>query len=134
MKKLIAFLICLSLVLALAGCVTAKPLQEDQLPGTTEAATAKTFTVTVVHADGSEKKFDYETTDKVLGDYLESQGLIESEGADDGMFHTVNGEKADWNENQSYWSFYIGEEYAMTGIYATDITDGSSYKLVYTIG
>lgn len=134
MKKLIAFLICLSLVLALAGCVTAKPLQEDQLPGTTEAATAKTFTVTVVHADGSEKKFDYETTDKVLGDYLESQGLIESEGADDGMFHTVDGEKADWNENQSYWGFYIGEEYAMTGIYATDITDGSSYKLVYTIG
>ena len=134
MKKLIAFLICLSLVLALAGCVTAKPLQEDQLPGTTEAATAKKFTVTVVHADGSEKKFDYETTDKILGDYLETQGLIESEGADDGMFHTVDGEKADWNENQSYWGFYIGEEYAMTGIYATDITDGAAYKLVYTIG
>lgn len=131
MKKLIAFLICLSLILSLAGCVSKLP--QEQLPGT-DAATAKTFTVTVVHADGSEKKFDYETTDKVLGDYLESQGLIESEGADDGMFHTVDGEKADWNENQSYWGFYIGEEYAMTGIYATDITDGSSYKLVYTIG
>ena len=91
------------------------------------------FTVTVVHADGNEKAFSYTTDAEKLGAFLEEQGLIESEGADDGMFHTVDGEKADWNENQSYWAFYIGEDYAMTGIYDTTIED-AAYRLVYTIG
>ena len=95
---------------------------------------AKTITVTVIHSDGTEKAFSYTTAQTNLGAFLESEGLIASEGADDGMFHTVDGEKADWNVNQSYWSFYLGEEYAVTGIYATDIVDGAAYKLVYTIG
>lgn len=95
---------------------------------------AKTITVTVIHSDGTEKTFSYTTAQTNLGAFLESEGLIASEGADDGMFHTVDGEKADWNVNQSYWSFYLGEEYAVTGIYATDIVDGAAYKLVYTVG
>ena len=95
---------------------------------------AKAFSVTVVHADGSTKEFDYRTDAEKLGAFLEEKGLIDSEGADEGMFHTVDGEKADWNVNQSYWAFYLGEEYAMTGIYDTTITDGAVYKLVYTIG
>jgi hypothetical protein len=94
----------------------------------------KEFTVTVVHSDGTEKVFNYNTDAEKLGAYLEEQGLIESQGADAGMFHTVDGEKADWNVNQSYWAFYLGEDYAMTGIYDTDIADGGIYKLVYTIG
>ena len=94
----------------------------------------KNFTVTVVHADGTEKAFSYSTDAEKLGAFLESEGLIESEGADDGMFHTVDGEKADWNVNRSYWAFYLGEDYATEGIYATTIADGAAYKLVYTIG
>ena len=95
---------------------------------------SKAITVTVVHSDGSEKVFSYRTDASKLGAFLEEQGLIESEGADDGMFHTVDGEKADWNVNQSYWAFYLGEEYAITGIFDTSITDGDTYKLVYTLG
>ena len=95
---------------------------------------AKGFTVIVVHADGSEKTFTYRTDADKLGAVLEEKGLISSVGADAGMFHTVDNEKADWNENKSYWAFYIGEDYAMTGIYDTPITDGAVYKLVYTIG
>ena len=95
---------------------------------------AKAFTVTVIHADGTEKVFNYRTDAETLGVFLEAEGLISSEGADQGMFHTVDGEKADWNVNQSYWAFYLGEEYAMTGIYDTPIADGAAYKLVYTIG
>ena len=134
MKKLFAILISLSLVLSLAGCVfNTQPAETIPVkPG--ETAPLKAFTVTVVHADGSVKTFEYKTSEKVLGDFLEAEGLIKSEGADDGMFHTVDGEKADWNVNQSYWGFYIGEEYAITGIYATDITDGAVYKLAYTLG
>ena len=85
-------------------------------------------------ADGTEKVFTYNTDAEKLGTYLEEQGLIDSKGADAGMFHTVDGEKADWNVNQSYWAFYEGEEYAMIGIYDTNIVDGATYKLVYTLG
>jgi hypothetical protein len=101
----------------------------------TEAAQgSKAITVTVVHADGSSKDFKYRTDAEKLGAFLEEKGLIDSKGADQGMFHSVDGEKADWNVNQSYWAFYIGEDYAMTGIYDTNITDGAVYKLVYTLG
>ncbi len=95
---------------------------------------SKSITVTVVHADGSSKEFKYSTDAEMLGAFLEEKGLIDSKGADAGMFHTVDGEKADWNANQSYWAFYLGEDYAMTGIYDTPITDGAVYKLVYTLG
>ena len=95
---------------------------------------SKAITVTVVHADGSTKEFAYRTDAEKLGAFLEEKGLISSEGADEGMFHTVDGEKADWNVNKSYWAFYLGEDYAMTGIYDTPITDGAVYKLVYTLG
>ena len=95
---------------------------------------SKSFTVTVVLADCSTKELSYRTDADKLGAFLEEKGLIDSKGADAGMFHSVDGEKADWNENQSYWAFYIGEDYAITGIYDTPIEDGAIYKLEYTIG
>ena len=126
-KKLIIAVAALVLVVAALAAVyfATRPNAQEG---------SKAFTVTVVHADGSEKKFDYRTDAEKLGGFLEEKGLIDSQGADQGMFHTVDGEKADWNVNQSYWAFYIGEDYAMTGIYDTDITDGAAYKLVYTLG
>ena len=126
-KKLILAVIALVAVVAVfAGVYFATQ--------STAAEGVKDFTVTVIHGDGSSKEFKYSTDADNLGVYLEAQGLIDSQGADSGMFHTVDGEKADWNANQSYWAFYLGEEYAMTGIYDTDIEDGVAYKLVYTIG
>ena len=131
MKKLIAIALLLVTVISLCACGTAKPTET-----TADTAEGKLlqFTVVVVHADKSEKTISYEAQPGKLGAFLEKEGLIESEGADSGMFHTVDGEKADWNENQSYWAFYVGSEYAMTGIYDTDIANNTTYKLEYTIG
>ena len=131
MKKLLAILLALTILFSFAACGETA----DTAKNTTAAENAEktAFKVVVVHADKSEKTFEYEATGK-LGAFLEEKGLIGSEGADDGMFHTVDGEKADWNANQSYWAFYVGEEYAMKGIYDTDIENGTTYKLVYTIG
>ena len=126
-KKLILAVIALVLVVAALAAVyfISRPSAQEG---------SKAFTVAVVHADGTEKKFEYRTDEDMLGAFLEAKGLIDSKGADQGMFHTVDGEKADWNVNQSYWAFYEGEEYAMTGIYDANIVDGAVYKLVYTIG
>lgn len=126
-KKLILAAVALVVVIAIFAGVYVATRPEVQQGG-------KAFTVVVVHADGSEKTFEYRTDAEKLGAFLEEKGLIESEGADDGMFHSVDGEKADWNVNQSYWAFYEGDQYAMTGIYDTNIVDGALYKLVYTLG
>ena len=103
------------------------------LQGKSEGDEGASFTVVVVHGDKTEKTFSY-TADGMLGDVLEAEGLIESKGADEGMFHTVDGEKADWNENQSYWGFYIDGEYAMTGADATPVTAGAEYTFAVEKG
>lgn len=95
----------------------------------------KHFTVTVVHKDGTEKEFTYDTNEEYLGTVLQAEGLIEGEEGPYGlMISTVDGELADWNVDQGYWALYIGEEYAVTGIDTTPIQDGAVYSLEYTIG
>lgn len=102
-------------------------------PETTEGA--KAITVTVIHKDGSEKVFEYSTGEEYLGPALLSEGLIEGEEGQYGLvINVVDGESADWNVDQSYWALYIGEEYATTGADGVVLTDGGTYKLVYTIG
>ena len=102
-------------------------------PDTQEGA--KTITVTVVHKDKTEKTFTYHTDEEFLGPVLLAEGLIEGEEGPYGiMISTVDGELADWNVDQGYWAVYEGEEYAMQGIDQTPVYDGSTFKLVYTIG
>ena len=102
-------------------------------PETTQGS--KTFTVTVVHGDGTSKDFTYSTDEEYLGAVLTAEELIEGEQGPYGMMiNAVDGETASWDENHSYWALYVGEEYAVTGIDMTPVNDGDSFKLEYTIG
>ncbi len=95
----------------------------------------KRITVTVVHKDGTGKDFTYTTEEEYLGPVLLAEGLVSGDQGEFGLFiTTVDGEKADWNLDGSYWALYVGGEMAMQGADATPITDGGLYKLVYTIG
>lgn len=126
-KILIAAIVIVALIVVMAGAYFAAR------PAVAEGA--KTISVTVVHADGSEKQFQYRTDEEYLGPVLLAEGLAEGENGPYGLtIYVVDGEKADWNENQSYWALYIGEEYAATGADSTPVKDGDSFKLVYTIG
>ena len=126
-KILIAAIVIVALIVVMAGAYFAAR------PAVAEGA--KTISVTVVHADGSEKQFQYHTDEEYLGPVLLAEGLAEGENGPYGLtIYVVDGEKADWNENQSYWALYIGEEYAATGADSTPVKDGDSFKLVYTIG
>lgn len=93
---------------------------------------SKTITVEVVHADGSKKEFTYHTDELYLDKVLVAEGLIAEDNIVDGMFTTVDGETASWEQDQAYWAFYVGEEYASKGICETPVEDGNTYKLVYT--
>ena len=127
-KKLVIAVVALVAVIAiLAGVAYANR------PQTT--AGEKTITVTVVHKDGTEKKFEYHTDAEYLGAVLLAEGLAEGEEGPYGLvINAVDGETASWEADQSYWALFIGEEYATTGADSTPVTDGGAYKLVYTIG
>ena len=94
---------------------------------------SKAYTVTVVHADGSEKVFQYTTDARYLGEALLAEGLIAGEEGPYGLtVITVDGEDAVWDTDSAYWSLYIGEEYATTGVSETPVNDGDTFKLEYT--
>lgn len=94
----------------------------------------KNITVTVLHSSGQKKVFSYTTDGDYLGPVLEEAGLIVMDDEQKTMFSTVDGEKAVWAENNSYWALYVDGQYAMVGINEVPLQDGGSYKLVYTIG
>ena len=96
---------------------------------------AKTFTVEVVHADGSSKTFTYHTDEEYLGTVLEAEGLIKGEMGPYGLtIFEVDGERAVWEENGAYWAIFVNGEYGMTGVDTTPVNDGDAFKLEYTRG
>ena len=127
-KKLILVSVALALVIAaMLGIYFATR------PATSQGS--KTITVTVVHADGAEKKVTIRTDAEYLAEALLAENLVIGEDSQYGLnIHTVDGEKASWEANQSYWALFIGEDYATTGVSQTPVNDGDSFKLVYTIG
>lgn len=127
-KKLVFAVIALVAVIAImiGIFVTNKPQ-------TTQGA--KTITVVVVHSDASTKEFTYHTDEEFLAPVLVTEGLVEGYESQYGLtIETVDGEKASWEESQSYWALFIGEEYATTGASSTPVSDGDVFKLVYTLG
>ena len=96
---------------------------------------AKTITVTVIHGDGTEKDFVCHTERSYLGQVLTDEKLVEGTDTEYGlMIHTVDGEKASWEEDNAYWALYVGDEYALIGADSTPVADGDRFKLVYTQG
>ena len=95
----------------------------------------KSFTVEVIHSDGTEKTFTYHTDAEYLGEVLLDEGLIQGEVNQFGLYIiTVDGEDAIYEEDGAYWALYEGDGYAQQGIDETPVLDGSEFSLVYTIG
>ena len=143
MKKLIAIVLCLVMVLGLAACAGEQaPDATDSIgtAGSTEGSTAETgalkkINVTVVHSDGSQKEFTYETDEEFVGPVLVAAGLIKGNDGPYGLEITeVDGETAVYAVDKAYWAVYEGAEYALQGIDTTPAVDGGSYKLEYTRG
>ena len=132
MKKIVALLLVMVLGIAIVACGgTAEPVA----PVNTAGQEGKNFTVTVVHKDGSEKVFTYTSNEEFVGTVLKAEGLIKGNDGPYGLEITeVDGEQAVYATDGAYWAVYVGEEYAMTGIDTTPITEGGQYKLVYTVG
>ena len=95
---------------------------------------ATSFYFTVKDADGTVTKFIIHTDKTTVGAALLELGLIAGDESDWGLYVTsVNGITADWDTEKAYWAFYIGEEYAQTGVDATEIVAGTTYTFAKTI-
>ncbi len=126
-KLVLAIVALVVVIAALLGVYLATRPQTSQ--------GAKTFTVEVVHADGSSKSFTYHTDEEYLGTVLEAEGLIAGEMGPYGLtIFEVDGERAVWEENGAYWAIFVNGEYGTTGVDITPVNDGDAFKLEYTLG
>ena len=123
MKKLISLLLVMVMVLGLVGCGNAES-KEPKEP----KATGASFTVVVADLEGKETTFEYTSDKATVGEALIAEGLIEGHETEYGLYvDSVNGVALDWDKDGKYWAFYIDGEYAMTGVDATEITEGATY-------
>ncbi len=93
---------------------------------------AKTVVVEV-KAEEKTVTFTVKTDKDTVGAALMEHGLIAGDEGDYGLYiKAVNGITADYDVDQSYWAFHINGEYAMSGVDTTEISEGTTYQLVYT--
>ncbi|MBQ8140173.1 MAG: hypothetical protein IJ038_00570 [Clostridia bacterium] len=89
----------------------------------------KEFLFKVVTADGTTKEYTVRTDKETVGEALLDEGLIAGEDGAYGLYvKTVDGETHEYETDGTYWAFYIGDDYAMTGVDATDIEEGKIYS------
>ena len=101
----------------------------------TELGQGSKTVVVEVKAEDQTVTFTVKTDKDTVGAALLEHELIVGEESAYGMYiKVVNGITADYDEDQTYWAFYINGEYAMTGVDSTEITEGVTYQLERTKG
>ena len=97
-------------------------------------AGAKEITVTVVHGDGTEKEFTYQTDAAYLGEVITGEGLVDGEIGDYGMFITTVVEETADDSKQQWWCITNGGEQVNTSADQTPSADGEAYELTMMEG
>ncbi len=108
---------------------------EDNTEQNTEQAPEqpKTFSVMIVHKDGTKKELTLDIKEEYLGAALIGAGVVEAEENRFGMHITkADGERAVFEEDSAYWAVYVGEDFATKSTDLTPVEGGKTYKLVYT--
>ena len=140
MKNTMKSVLCVFLAVMMVFCMTAcKEETLDDLWATatyTEDTTlgegSKTITVEVT-ANEKTVVFTIKSDADTVGAALLEHNLIAGDEGPYGIYiKTVNGMLADYDVDQTYWSFTIAGETAMTGADQTELVDGTVYGLVRT--
>ena len=141
MKKILALMLALVLALSLCACgaPAADGAGDEGTPVVTDGATlgegATTFTLVIKQLDGSSISATINTDAETVGEALEALGVLKGEEGPYGIYiKEVNGVTAVYEEDGTYWGFYIDGEYAMTGADVTPITAGAEYTFAVEKG
>ena len=72
--------------------------------------------------------FEFYTDAENIGDALMEYGFISGDDGDYGLYvKVVNGVKAEYETNGTYWAFYVNGDLATTGVSSTPVEDEMSY-------
>ena len=96
---------------------------------------SKTITIEVVDNNQQSKTYSVKTDAEYLRQAMdEAEGLTYegSEGPYGYSISAVNGIVADWNVDQSYWAFYVNDQYCNYGVDSQPVNDLDAFKIVYT--
>lgn len=86
------------------------------------------FDFIVVDKEGNETAYEVHTDKDNVGAALLDAGLIAGDNSAYGLYvKTVNGITLDYDKDKMYWSFYINDAYAQTGVDITPIKSGETY-------
>lgn len=142
MKKrllsIISVILLMASVLCFASCGSSKIDKEGLWANATYledkefGSGSKTVVVEVKIADKS-VNFTIHTDKATVGEALTEHNLIAGDEGPYGLYvKVVNGITADYDVDQSYWSFSINGEMALTGVDSTVIDEKATYQWVYT--
>ncbi len=124
----------LTAALALTGC-GGKPVETTEAPEPAGQTTvlgegAKTFELTIADKEGVTHLYTIRTDAEMVGQAILEQELIDGEEGPYGMYiKSVLGQTLDYDTDKMYWAFYVGGDYALTGVDQTPITEGESYMI-----
>ena len=140
-KKLVSWLLCMMLIVAMAlttvGCGTDE--QNGGQPAAENASSADSnvtvlgegktqFSFTVVDKAGNATEFEIHTDKATVGEALLELNLIVGDEGEYGLYvKQVNGITADYDVDQTYWAFYVNDAYATSGVDVTPIEAGAKY-------
>lgn len=140
-SRLMTWVLFIALTVAVAlmtaGCSGGSQKEEAPIPepviqtdGEVLGTGDTIFPLTVVDGDGTEIHAEIHTEKETVGEALEELGLIAGEESATGLYvKVVNGITADYDEDGTYWAFYINDVYAQTGVDSTRIAEGDQYML-----
>ncbi|MBO2527646.1 MAG: hypothetical protein CW335_05665, partial [Clostridiales bacterium] len=92
------------------------------------------ITFQVTHGDGTQNEYEFDTDKTTLAEVLIGEGLVNESAESSGLYDTVDGELADWNDNEAWWFFSCNGEALTVGIEDTELIDGAVYEAVLTHG
>lgn len=126
----ILLMLCLVLLTAAVQCIA----EESALPSPEPAEIvelgegAKSFAFEVLDLEGNSTHYLIHTDGETVGEALLNLELIEGEEGPYGLYVlSVNGIPLRYETDGHYWAFYINDEYAMSGVDMTPITEGECY-------
>lgn len=135
----IAVIIALACLLCLAACGNSDTVSKTGVWENavylkdTELGEGEKTVVCKVEAEDNAVTFTVKTDKTTVGEALLENDLISGEDGEYGLYiKKVNGITADYDTDKSYWAFYIDSDYATSGVDTTEISEGVTYRLVYT--
>ncbi|MBE6761454.1 MAG: DUF4430 domain-containing protein [Ruminococcaceae bacterium] len=128
--SLLLILVCVFCLAACGNSVAKEGLWKDAIYlEDTTLGDGDTALIVEVKAGEQSVTFTVNTNKETVGAALSEHNLIEGEN---GLYTKVNGITADYNVDNSYWSFYVNDAYANEGMDTTKIEKDTTYKLEYT--